>query len=405
LAQVWIVRAGPNDEYEQVDLQQGIVALGWRSVGDLTKRQSLTEINAVVDVAYAADSIRSRRTSGVQLFAFRSKMHPGHWVILLRGNAPDVAIGTVTGDYAYRPDLPACHVRPVRWARVDVRRTVVGADLLTTPALSNIYRVGRADAARRIEAISAGSHDGVAIAVHPGRVADQVGVGPGTRPIKPVDNLRRNLEYALSLATAGLHLQKLKVEAFEVSDVFRAAWVQAVAALDHWVHQELRERMVNLAENPPAELPAQFQKFQLPISAVDDIVAKRVSFRDAVEQQWTRNFGGSTFQNPDKIRAGFANVADVSQLWHRVAGVLSERAADGVSYTSNQVEQRLKEVVLRRNKIAHEYDEDPLNEPQKRAIDAASTTQAIEFIGRMAEAIIVVLDQPKPSAVPASAEH
>jgi hypothetical protein len=29
-----------------------------------------------------------------------------------------------------------------------------------------------------------------------------------------------------------------------VDDVFRAAWVQSVAALDHWVRQEVRYRML-----------------------------------------------------------------------------------------------------------------------------------------------------------------
>lgn len=68
----------------------------------------------------------------------------------------------------------------------------------------------------------------------------------------PYVNLQRNLNYARSLATAGQHLAQLDVRSFEVDDVFRAAWVQAVAALDHWVRQEVRYRMLRLAANPAA---------------------------------------------------------------------------------------------------------------------------------------------------------
>lgn len=72
--------------------------------------------------------------------------------------------------------------------------------------------------------------------------------------------------------------------------------------------------------------------------------------------------------------------------------MLTERAGDGLSYNADEVQTRLKEIVTRRNKIAHEYDEDPDNRPHKRAIDAASTTQSVEWIGQLAEAISVVLD-------------
>jgi hypothetical protein len=393
MVQAWIIRAGRDDEYEQEALTHGVAALGWRRIGDLTAHSSLAAINSLVDGAYAEFSPRSRQEYGAQLFAFRCRVLVGDYIVLLRGKAPDVAVGTVTGDYAHRPDLPAQHIRPVRWRRMDVRRTEIGADLLTAPALTSIYKINRPNVTARLdELVGAGPKEADAHTKQPPKsafVAPPLGT---PAPMTPMENLQRNLDYALSLATAGLHLQKLKVEAFEVSDVFRAAWVQGVAALDHWVHQEIHVRMLKLATLTPSARTQGVPNFQLPIVLADQVIDGRLTIRQAVARHFMHVFGGMTFQNPDKIREGLANVADVSQLWQRVANVLTERAADDVRFNSEQVRARLREVVFRRNKIAHEYDEDPNNAPNKRPIDAAAATQAIEWIRQVAEGILVVLD-------------
>ncbi|MET7400170.1 hypothetical protein ABZS66_42465 [Dactylosporangium sp. NPDC005572] len=378
--QTWIVRAGQDDEFEREAMEHGTIAMGWRQLGDLTPYRTPAEIRAAVDAAYPQFSARSRQVAAVQLYAFRCKMRVGDHVVLLRSTAPDLAVGTITGDYTHRPELAGQHVRPVRWARVDVSRAELGTDLLAVPALTSIYRVGRTDATARVEALLN----------HSRRPTPPPPVS--TAPTTAVDNLRRNLEYALSLATAGQHLQQLKVEAFEVSDVFRAAWVQSVAALDHWVHQEIRERMLTLAGQPAGAWPKQFQRFQLPIGLVERVAAQELTVAQAVDLHWSEAFGRLTFQQPDKIREGLAHVADVAQFWQRVATVLTERATDGVSYDAKQVQERLNELVVRRNKIAHEYDEDPANAPHKRDIDAASTTKAVEWIRQLVEAMIVVLN-------------
>jgi len=395
MVQAWIVRAGRDDEYEHEALEQGLIAMGWRRLGDLAKHSSLAAIKKAVDDEYVEYSARSRQVYSVQMYAFRCRMRTGDLVVLLRSNAPDVAVGVVTGDYSYRPELLARHTRAINWGRTDVRRTEIGADILTAPALTNIYKIGRQDAEARLKVvIEAG---GEAQSTEPSDAfsgSQGPSIGSPSDQASAMEYFRRNLHYALSLATAGLHLQKLKVEAFEVSDVYRAAWVQAVAALDHWVHQEIHDRMLALAEQPTSTKTKQFQNFQLPIALVEKVVANQLTMRQAVDAHWSAAFGGVTFQQPNKIQNGLSHIADVSNLWPRVATVLTERANEGVSYNSDQVQSRLREVVFRRNKIAHEYDQDPTDPLAKRPIDAASTTQTIEWIGQLAEAIVVVLDGP-----------
>lgn len=381
-AQVWLVRAGNEDAYEPETLKQGLVALGWKRVGDLTGHPTMGSVNAAVNAAYPEFSVRSRHEFAAQLYAFRSKMKHGDYVVLLRSNAPDLAIGVVTGEYAFRPDLPGPHVHPVRWEKPNISRSEVGTDLLTAPALSNVYKLNRDDAEQRVAAIVSPVH-----AVPPPTVST-----PAAVPTTAMENLRRNLDYSNSLAQAGHHLQQLQVGLFEVSDVFRAAWVQSVAALDHWVHQEIRERMLDLATKPSSAWPAKFQAFPLPIELVDGVAVRSLTLGGAIDRHYEKEMGRVTFQGPQQIQEGFALVANVAHLWGRVATVLTEQSADEKKWTGPQVQERLKEIVFRRNKIAHEYDEDPQKAPTKREIDSATTNKAITFIGQLAEAVVAVLD-------------
>ena len=47
----------------------------------------------------------------------------------------------------------------------------------------------------------------------------------------------RNLEFARRLVGGGRQLEELEEGSFEVADLYRAAWVQAVSALDPWVRE------------------------------------------------------------------------------------------------------------------------------------------------------------------------
>jgi restriction system protein len=152
--------------------------------------------------------------------------------------------------------------------------------------------------------------------------------------------------------------------------------------------------MLALAAQPSSAKTKPFQLFRLPLREhlVEEVLAERMTVRQAVERHWQQEFASRTFQNPDKIRSGFAHVADVNTLWGDVANMLNEIAYDGTTCTGDGLQAQLKDVVFRRNKIAHEYDEDPDNRPVKRPIDAASTTRAIRLIEQLAEALVVVLN-------------
>ncbi len=70
-----------------------------------------------------------------------------------------------------------------------------------------------------------------------------------------------------------------------------------------------------------------------------------------------------------------------------------------MTISGKEVQQQLRAIVHRRNKIAHEYDEDPANPAVKRPIDAAAATQTIDWIEQVAAALVVVLDQKAVNAL------
>ncbi|MFF0822810.1 restriction endonuclease [Micromonospora haikouensis] len=392
MTQVWIVRAGRDDSYEDLALNKNLVAVGWSATGDLGDATTLAAIRQRVLAAYPEMDHRAAKSHAIQLLAFRARMAPGDVVLLLRRSSPDVALGRVTGDYEYRKNLAKgiSHVRSVTWSRTDLPRASVERELLSLPSLTTVYRISQAETAARLQRLAG----------DPGAVPEAVVVTPEVAATdetsEPFANLQRNLNYARSLATAGQHLAMLKVGAFEISDVFRAAWVQSVAALDHWVRQEIRARMLRMAAQPGPNRPQAFASFPISLGLVEQMQLGKTTLVDAVDQQ-LRERGHLVYQHPDKIREGFALVADVSGFWNRVAKVLTEQSGDEVSFTGPEVREQLLQIVQRRHKIAHEYDEDPHDPTNKRSIDAPAATQTIDWIEQAAAAILVVLDSNPPA--------
>ncbi len=195
--------------------------------------------------------------------------------------------------------------------------------------------------------------------------------------------LHRNLQYA-----HGRYLQALGVRAFDVTDLYRSAWVLAVAALDHWVHEEIYHRAVALALRPAGPKPARFHKLEMPMALFDRVHYEAAPLDELFGQHLRSRLGFISYQNPDRIREGFALVSDIT-LWRRVAEVMSGQARTAV--TASEVRQRLEEIVWRRNRIAHEADRDPDNQPHRRRIGADETAAVIDHLEGVAAAVVLAL--------------
>lgn len=151
-AKAWLARAGSDGLYEQFALDNDVVAIGWGELGDLS---GLTREDLAKRIRTQFPDAGKGKVSNWtgQLSAFLHGFQVGDLVVLPLKTRPMIAIGRITGDYAYRTDLDvdARHTRPVSWLRKDVPRTAVGQDLLySLGAFLTVCRIARHDAAHRL---------------------------------------------------------------------------------------------------------------------------------------------------------------------------------------------------------------------------------------------------------------
>ncbi len=114
---LWMVRAGEGgyqiDEFERASC----VAIGWEKAGDFTSITSLEGMRARVDEAYPDMKPMARALSASTALKFRSTIQVGDRVVSYDRQRREYLLGTVTGDYQYKPGVirDYDHVRTVRW--------------------------------------------------------------------------------------------------------------------------------------------------------------------------------------------------------------------------------------------------------------------------------------------------
>ena len=137
---VWVVRAGKRGEEEQIALDNNLVTIHWNELSDLSRVTNKDELEKQYQQANPDENRAAAIGAGVgQVWAFLSKMKPGDLVIIpLRTRPSALAIGEVTGPYAYRSDLgpEVRHTLPVKWLSTNLPRASLRDDLLRTSWLA-----------------------------------------------------------------------------------------------------------------------------------------------------------------------------------------------------------------------------------------------------------------------------
>jgi restriction system protein len=174
----WLVRAGRHGERESMAVEQSLALVGWEELDDLSKVATRDQLVDVLRSTYPdAGSGRIANWTG-QLWAFLHRVQPGDLAVLPFKHRPMIAIGRVTGPYAFRADLPvdARHVRPVQWLRTDIPRTAVGQDLLySLGAFLTVCELRRNQAAQRLAALADTGRDpgqSAAVGAEPAELVD-----------------------------------------------------------------------------------------------------------------------------------------------------------------------------------------------------------------------------------------
>ena len=111
----WMYAAGYGSERWEDYYRQGIMAIGWGEIGDLSEYDSKEAMKAVMKETY--DPSKSYRNAGHATWQFANEMKPGDVIFVKRGQHEIVGRGVVTSDYRYDTDGDDDfnNIREVEW--------------------------------------------------------------------------------------------------------------------------------------------------------------------------------------------------------------------------------------------------------------------------------------------------
>jgi len=150
---VWTVKGGRHGEREERCLEHSVIGGGWEDIPSLIDVESKEELSALCEKAAPSWSTKTRANYVAQLWSLRERMQDGELVVLPLKTSGTIAVGRLSGPYAYRDDLGADfkHTRAVDWLKTDVPRDSFDQDLLYSfGAFLTIGRVQRENAERRV---------------------------------------------------------------------------------------------------------------------------------------------------------------------------------------------------------------------------------------------------------------
>lgn len=169
-ARAWIVRAGKDGQYEALALSEGVCLIGWSGLGEISPAWGRDELKARITDRWGEQPVMSVASQAGQIHRFIHDVSVGDLVVLPRRTKPGhVAVGRVTGRYAYREDGPfsdadATNTRSVEWLNDSLAYERFDADLRQAfGQQGTISEIGKPNAAQRIIDVLNG---GDASAVH-----------------------------------------------------------------------------------------------------------------------------------------------------------------------------------------------------------------------------------------------
>jgi hypothetical protein len=198
-------------------------------------------------------------------------------------------------------------------------------------------------------------------------------------PALEVSLFKQNITYARDLIAIASALRGQVMAAINTDDQLRSSIVQGVSSFDHFIHEEVRARMIatQLGQHQRAK---GYDKFRVSLASVNSAIA--VGGAAWLELEISEQHGYLSFQQPDKVADAFRLVSDVS-LWVVVAKQLNSNP--------ESVKRQLKLIVDRRNKIVHEADTDPTPPRSRYPIGEVMVRDSLDFLESTVDAIVAAL--------------
>lgn len=191
--------------------------------------------------------------------------------------------------------------------------------------------------------------------------------------LKALEAARESLLRVEHLGGLYSALQSLTTSAIDSSDLLRAQVVLAVSALDFYIHEVTVAGMLEVIKGDRPSTTA-FDKNRVSVGAM--LGGMQSQTFDWFEADVRERHSFLSFQQPEKIADAVRLFSNV-KLWDAV----------GESLGDKDVKDRLRLIVDRRNKIAHEADMSPSYPGERWPITQSDVAEIRIFIGRVVEAI------------------
>lgn len=194
--------------------------------------------------------------------------------------------------------------------------------------------------------------------------------------IAPISQFKQNIDRVRNIHATYNILNIQTTEVIDVSDVLRVELVLVVSAFDYYVHEIVRQGMLEVFQGKRVETPS-FRKFTVSLECLREAISNPSTF-DWLENEIIMRNSWKSFQQAEKVAEAIRLISDIS-LWVEIANKLGKNSTD--------LKSTLNLIVDRRNKIAHEADMDPTYPGIRWPIGEVMVEDAIEFIEEIVETI------------------
>ena len=192
----WLIRAGSHGEREDFVLDNDIAGVEFEGVSDLTDATDRDQVKTIVRDGYPDAKEGTITNFAGQLWSLRSRVKPGHLVVLPLKRRPQIALGRVTRGYEYLTDERSVyrHRVSVDWERTDVPRTAIRQDLLySLGAFMTVCQIKRNDAAWRLRRVlETGTDPGARVEANAPPEDDGAESADSSEPVGDIERLGRD---------------------------------------------------------------------------------------------------------------------------------------------------------------------------------------------------------------------
>ncbi len=142
-ATIWGIHAGRTGDAHTLFLQRGVIAIGWKAMGNLSPIPPNREaFRAAYTKAYPNEKPAAIPNNAGQPFRFVCEMKQGDLVVYPAKIDRTINIGQITGDYFYDPKSEGYpHLRPVKWLKTVPRLQFSQGALYETGSALSLFQI------------------------------------------------------------------------------------------------------------------------------------------------------------------------------------------------------------------------------------------------------------------------